>query len=258
VTFIAVGQGDSILVEFPGRTRMLVDGGGLLTGTFDIGENVVSPFLWDKGIKRVDYLVLTHDHPDHAGGLKAVARNFRIGEFWEAIAPPDDPAYRELKAALAGVQTRRLVAGVSTRIGSVTVEALWPPETLPSVAPPDNDQSLVLKISLGATSVLLPADIGADVERRLLDGGVNLACTVLKAPHHGSASSSSEEFLKAAAPEIIVITVGNGNRYGFPQPAVLARYASTGARVLRTDLHGAVECTLNGSSLAVRTSEPAR
>jgi competence protein ComEC len=258
VTFIDVGQGDSMFIEFPGRTTMLVDGGGLPTGAFDIGESVVSPFLWNKGIKKIDYLVLTHAHPDHAFGLVAVARNFQIGEFWEALSPVDDRRYDELKAALSSVPARRVFAGYSRRVGNVEVEALWPTEISPPVAAPDNDRSLVLKVIYGATTLLLTADIGAGVERLLLDSGADVRATVMKSPHHGSASSSSEEFVRAVAPEIVVVSAALGNRFGFPQPVVLARYAAAGARVLRTDLSGAVEITLDGSRPAVRTSEPER
>ena len=124
------------------------------------------------------------------------------------------------------------------------------------MAAPDNDRSLVLKVVYGTTTLLLTADIGAGVERLLLDTGAGVRATVMKSPHHGSASSSSEEFLRAVAPEIVVVSAGLGNRFGFPQPAVLARYAAAGARVLRTDVSGAVEITLDGSRLVVRTSEP--
>jgi competence protein ComEC len=255
VTFIDVGQGDSIFIEFPGRTTMLVDGGGLPTGTFDIGESVVSPFLWNKGIKKIDYLVLTHAHPDHAAGLTAVARNFRIGEFWQTPSPTGDRSTAALHAALSAVPTKIIGAGFSRRVGEATVEALWPPPDSPPGASPDNDLSLVLRLASGPTAVLLPADIGVAVERRLVDEGAPLRAAVLKSPHHGSATSSSEEFLKAVAPEIIVVTAGAGNRFGFPQPIVLARYEASGARILRTDVSGAVEITFEGTRLAVRASE---
>jgi competence protein ComEC len=233
---------------------MLIDGGGYPTGTFDVGESVVSPFLWNKGIKKLDYLVLTHPHPDHANGLSAIARNFRVGEFWEAFSPPDDAKYAELKTALGSVPQKRTFRGFSRQEEGVQVRVLFPSEASSPVAPADNDRSLVMKISFGATAVLLPADIGANAEAEILSFGDEIKSDVLKSPHHGSATSSSEAFIRAVAPEVIVITVGRGNRFGFPQPEILGRYLEAGARVTRTDLHGAVEISSDGKRMSVRTS----
>jgi competence protein ComEC len=254
VTFLDVGQGDAILVEFPGPKKMLVDAGGAPTGTFDFGENVVSPFLWSKGIKKIDFLVLTHAHPDHLNGLVSVARNFRIGEFWEVISPPADPKYDELKTALGAVPQRRVFRGFSRNEGGVRIDVLFPPEAAAPVAAPDNNRSLVLKVRYGSASFLLTSDIGIEAEQAILDAGDDVRSNVFKSPHHGSSSSSSDAILRAVAPEIIVIPVGSGNRYGFPSPGVLSRYEKSGARIFRTDFHGAVEFSTDGTSLAVRIS----
>lgn len=254
VTVLDVGQGESVLVEFPGRKKMLVDGGGFPASAFDVGESVVSRFLWDKGIKRVDVVVLSHAHPDHFLGLAAVARNFKIGEFWEADSPSGDRRYDELRRLLSGVRAERVAAGFGRRVGDVAVEALYPPEASAGGAPASNDRSLVLRLTRGSVSLLLPGDIGSATERALLDSGRDVRARVLKAPHHGSAGSSSEDFVRAVAPEIVVISSGRGNSYGFPAPDALARYQQAGARVLRTDLDGAVEVLTDGSRLAVRTS----
>lgn len=254
LTFIDVGQGDCVLVEFPGRKKMLIDGGGFPTGSFDVGESVVSPFLWNKGIKKLDYLVLTHPHPDHANGLPAVARNFRVGEFWEAFSPPDDAKYAEFKTSLGDVPQKRTFRGFSRQEEGVRIRVLFPPEGSSPVAPADNDRSLVMRVSFGATAVLLPADIGANAEAEILSFGDEIKSDVFKSPHHGSATSSSEAFLRAVAPDVIVISVGRGNRFGFPQPEILGRYRTAGARVYRTDLHGAVEISSDGKRMSVRTS----
>ena len=256
VTFIDVGQGDSVLLEFPGGKKMLVDGGGLPTGNFDVGESVVSPFLWSRGIKKIDYLVLTHPHPDHLNGLIAEARNFRIGEFWEALSPPGEPKYEELKAELSKVPERRVFGGFTRREGNVEIRVLSPREESPPVSPMDNEKSMVMKISYGETSLLLAADIGAATESDLVAGAEDIKSDVLKAPHHGSSSSSSEAFLSAVSPRLVVISSGSGNPYGFPHQETLARYAKIGARVLRTDLRGAVEIDSDGRTISIRTSEP--
>jgi len=256
VTVLDVGQGDSILVEFPGRRKMLIDGGGFPEGSFDVGERVVSPFLWRKGIKRIDDLVLTHAHPDHLNGLPAVARNFRIGEFWEAESPLDSEAYRALDGALGSRVPRiRVAGGFVRKEGGAVIEALYPPEG--GDANPrfvENDRSIVLRLTFGGASFLLPGDVGQKAEAEVLAAVPDIKSLVMKAPHHGSDSSSSAAFLAGVSPEYVVITVGEDNRYGLPAPAVLDRYARTGARVFRTDLDGAVEFSTDGDRLRVRTA----
>jgi len=254
VTAIDVGQGDAVLVEFPGKTKMLIDGGGLPTGTFDIGENVVSPFLWKKGLKKIDRLVLTHPHPDHMNGLAAVARNFRIGEFWEGTPLEGDRHYDELQAALKDIPHRRISRGFSWTLGNVGLSTLAP-STDPAAGPPDNDASLVLRLTYGSSAILLTGDIGWKIEEEILSSGLEIRSQVLKAPHHGSDSSSSGAFLTAVQPEYIIISAGRGNRYNLPHPAVLARYEKTGARILRTDFQGAVEIRTDGRRFHIRTSD---
>ncbi|MHB8055172.1 MAG: DNA internalization-related competence protein ComEC/Rec2 [Candidatus Aminicenantales bacterium] len=254
VTVIDVGQGEAILVEFPGTSKMLVDGGGLPTGSFDIGENVVSPFLWSKGIKKIDRLVLTHPHPDHLNGLAAVARNFRIGEFWEGTAAPGDPRYLSLQKELAEtVSRRRIDRGFNRVIGGVNL-AVIAPLAPTDEGPPDNDSSIVLKLSYGSTAFLLTGDISRKIEEEILAAGIDVRAQVLKAAHHGSDSSSSEAFLAAVRPEYIVISAGRDNRSRLPHPDTLARFVRSGARILRTDLEGAVEFRSDGDRLSVRTS----
>jgi competence protein ComEC len=255
VTMIDVGQGDSILVELPGRKKMLIDGGGFPDSPFDVGEKVVSPVLWRKGIKHIDVLVLTHPHPDHLGGLASVARNFRIGEFWEGDSAPDDPAYANLLRSLpASVVRRRVGRGFIWRADGVSVEVLHPgADTGPSGAAAVNDRSLVLRVSLGRKAFLLTGDIGTGAEQEIIASGGDIRSSVLKAPHHGSGLSSSATFLDCVHPQEVLISVGEGNRYGFPSVLVLERYARVGAAVFRTDLHGAVEVSTDGQKARVLT-----
>lgn len=255
LTFLDVGQGDSILVEFPGRKKMLVDGGGVPDDSFDIGEHVVSPFLWSKGIKKIDYLVLTHAHPDHMNGLKAVARNFKIGRYWEAFSPLQSPPYEELKNSLDdSVLKKRVFRGFSQQEGDVRIEAIHPEEEMPLVREASNDESLVLRLSIGETAFLLAADIGVEAEDEILAANLNAQSQVLKSPHHGSKSSSSKAFLEKVRPQIVVVSAGRGNFYGVPHQEVLGRYQNTGARILRTDEDGAVEISADGKSIVIRTS----
>ena len=256
VTVIDVGQGESILLEFPGRRVMLIDGGGLPGSAFDVGERVVSPVLWRKGIKRIDALVLTHAHPDHLAGLVAVARNFRIGELWQGLPAPDEGLAAAFGRALGPrVPRRRVGRGDRFREGPVTIEVLNPPRGGGAAArPAANEDSIVLRVTFGGVSFLLMGDTGAATERALLASGDALAATVLKAGHHGSAASTSRDFLDAVRPRLVLISVGEGNTYGFPGREVLARAAAAGAEVLRTDLDGAVECRTDGRTLRTRAA----
>jgi len=256
LTLIDVGQGESILLEFPGRKKMLIDGGGHPEGTFNIGQQVVSPFLWDKGIKKIDYLVLTHAHPDHLNGLKAVARNFKIAEYWESFSPLESDPYKEFKRLLpSSVPRKRLFRDHSHQERKVRIEVLHPEKGDFYVYTINNDQSLVLRISYDQVSFLLPGDIEIDAEKKILEHYKNeIKSLVLKSPHHGSNSSSSKAFLDRVSPEIVVISVGEGNRYGFPDQKILERYKKMGAKVYRTDLHGAVEISSDGRTIIVRTA----
>lgn len=255
LTFLDVGQGDCILVEFPGRKKMLVDGGGVPDDSFDIGENVVSPFLWSKGIKKIDYLVLTHAHPDHMNGLKAVARNFKVGRFWEAFSPPQSPAYEELKNSLGpAVLKERIFRGFDYQAGDVKMRVLHPEEEKPFVHEAVNEKSIVLRLSSGETSFLLASDIGLGAESEMIEKNLLLQSQILKSPHHGSKSSSSELFLDKVQPQIVVVTVGRGNLYGVPNQEVLDRYKKLRARILRTDEEGAVEIAIDGKDILTRTA----
>ena len=259
LTFIDVGQGDSIFIQFPGRKKMLVDGGGTPEDTFDIGERIISPFLWHRGIKKIDYLVLTHAHPDHMNGLKAVARNFKIGEFWEAYSPRKNLSYAELQKRLpSDTRHRRRFRGDEECFDGVSIQILNPEIGDPIVSSVQNDESMVLRICYGETAFLLTGDIGKVVENELLQSHLSLRSDVLKSPHHGSDSSSSKEFLTAVSPKVLIISVGPSNRYNLPDPAVLARYRQMGALIYRTDQAGAVEISSDGHSLSLRTAAQKR
>ena len=255
VSFIDVGHGDAILVELPGGETMLVDGGGQRTGDFDIGERVVSPFLWRKGIRRVDYIVSTHPHPDHCQGLQAVIRNFKVDELWESLAYPEETSYRMLHQNLPqGLVIQRFYRGDIQNLKEVRVQVLHPPRLGLSPREP-NRNSLVLRLVYGRTAILLTGDIDATAEKDIQLAFRNIQSGVLKSPHHGSRTSSSRAFLFQTDPKIVVISTGRGLK-GLPAPDTLKRYAERQISIYRTDIHGTVEIKSDGDAFSVRTAVP--
>ncbi len=255
VTFIDVGHGDAVLVQLPDRRVMLVDGGGPRQGDYDIGERVVSPFLWRRGIRTVDYLVISHSHPDHCRGIQAILRNFRVEEYWEGVIHPIDSVDRKWEPLYpAKLPVRRLTRGDALTIAGVRIEVLHPSRSTDNPQDP-NHNSLVLRLVYGKTAFLLTGDIDGAAESTILRQGGIIRSGVMKSPHHGSRYSSGRSFLEAVCPQIIVISTGE-NMAGLPSDETMERYALVGARIYRTDLHGAVEITSDGKEYSVHTAVP--
>jgi len=260
VEAIDVGQGDSLLLITPDGKTLLVDGGGFGGGPrqapqeFDIGEEVVSPALWARGIRRLDVVALSHAHSDHMGGLPAVLRNFRPADLWIGNNPLF-PAYEALlrEAADLHVRTRSLRAGDALRLGAAQVTVFAP---LPSYQPgptPENNDSMVLRVAYGQTSVLLEGDAEAPIEQAML-AEPGLASTLLKVGHHGSVTSTRPEFLARVAPQWAVISCGLHNRFGHPRPEVLAELQQAKVRTFSTDIQGATCFRLNGKVASAENS----
>lgn len=248
VTFLDVGQGDAALVELPDGPRLLVDGGPGGARRFDVGERVLAPFLWNRPVRRLDAVALSHWDIDHSGGLAAVLRRFHVGEFWESGRPPSGAADTVAALGRSGAPRRALAAGQRLWLGRAMVTVLGP-ATGPPVAA--NDQSLVLRLDWRGVSLLLPGDLGAQGEAALLGRGGPLRALVLKVAHHGSRSSSGVPFLRAAQPLIAVVSVGARNPFRHPSPDALARLEAAGAHIYRTDRDGAVMLETDGRVLRV-------
>jgi competence protein ComEC len=261
LTFIDVGNGDSILIEFPKGKRMLIDGGGLREDRFDIGKNVIAPFLWKKKIRRVDTLVLTHPDPDHLKGLNFIASQFSIGQFWDNGFQTDSEPYLQLKKILEEkkIKIHSLNEETPSQImNGVEISFLNPPvwnATQRKVRSlwDLNNASLVMKLRFKNVSVLLTGDIGKEAEERILRKGYLLKSDVLKIPHHGSSSSSSPLFLERVKPTYAILSVGERNIGRLPHPEVLKRYLQLGSRILRTDKDGAITVMTDGEKMEVKT-----
>ena len=251
---IDVGQGDSLLIITPDGKTLLVDGGGFGGGPrqasqdFDIGEEVVSPALWARGIRHLDVVALSHAHSDHISGLFAVLRNFHPDELWVGNNPRFG-AYNALldEAAALHVRVKSFRAGDAFDFGSTQVNVLAPFRNyLPGPEPTNND-SLVLHVTYGATSVMLEGDAEAPIEQAMLaEPGVT--STLLKVGHHGSITSTRPEFLARVAPQWAVISSGLHNRYGHPREEVLEELQAAHVRTFRTDINGISCFVLDGKT----------
>jgi competence protein ComEC len=261
LTFIDVGHGDSILIEFPKGKRMLIDGGGLYEDRFDIGKNVIAPFLWKKKIRRIDTLVLTHPDPDHLKGLNFIASQFSIGQFWDNSFRTESEPYLQLKKILVEnkIKTQSLNEEIPSQIiNGVEISFLNPPALNATQRKVRNlwdlnNSSLVMKLRFKNVSALLAGDIGKEAEGRMLRKDVSLRADILKIPHHGSSSSSSPLFLERVKPTYAILSVGERNIGRLPHPEVLKRYLQWGSRILRTDKHGAITVITDGENIEVKT-----
>lgn len=261
VTVLDVGQGDSLFVSFPDGRTMLIDGGGLL-GSFreggmhagiDVGEDVVSPYLWSRGLKRIDVVALTHAHLDHLGGLTAVLSNFTVRQLWIGRDIASAPFQNLLALARErGVRILHRREGDSFVWGTIAGRILWP-EDLTEHQVAKNDDSMVIRLRDGAQSFLLPGDIERPSEEKILSERKNLSAAFLKVAHHGSKTSTTEPFLCAVHPAYAAISVGRNNPFGHPSPEVLQRLRADGVRVYRTDLDGAITADTDGRTVTVTT-----
>ena len=260
--FIDIGQGDAALLRFPRGKTMLIDGGGFYDHSFDTGKNIIAPLLLKNRICRVDYLVMSHPHPDHFDGLSFIAKTFSIQEFWTNGDSVSDPRFEQLQEILRqnGVALRTLDSASPDRvIQGVRAEFLHPP---PDYFPAHHDtnvrlnnRSLVIRFSYENVQCLFAGDIHAAAEKKLLSTGADVSSLVLKVPHHGSLTSCSIPFVKAASPRIAVCSVGHQNPFKLPHSQVLQRFRDEGCAVYRTDLDGAVAITADGEGVHVRCGE---
>ena len=247
VHFLDVGQGDSILLEYNGKA-MLVD-----AGERDQGP-VVSAYLHEQGISSIDYVVATHPHSDHIGGMDEVLNSFQVGHFIDSGFPHTSKTYENMLTAIDEKNIPFEVAEERDKIKfdpAVDIEILNPGAEYSEEL---NENSVVLKVSYGEVSFLLMGDAGLETEEKLMNSGHDLDSDILKVGHHASRSGSGEAFISAVSPEASVIEVGAGNDYGHPHAEILERLQKA-SRVYRTDLDGSIAVTTDGSAYTVITQK---
>ncbi len=262
VTMIDVGHGNAALMELPEGYNILIDGGGFSDNSiFDTGARIIAPFLWQKKIKTVDTLVLSHPNSDHLNGLIYIAEHFNVKNVWTNNEAASTLGYKKFMEAIKKNKIHmpeyKEIAGIHL-INGVCLNIFYPPPDFIEKRKKEtwrnlNNNSLVLKASFGAKSFLFPGDIQTRAEYELAAiAGDKLKSTVLLAPHHGSKTSSTEMFIEKVNPEVIIISSGWKSRFGFPHPLVLKRYKEKGCRILGTAGNGAVSMSTDGQTLTIK------
>ena len=259
ITAIDVGQGSSTLVQFPRGITMLIDGGGFHDSSFDMGMAVIAPFLYAKRIRKIDIVVLTHPHPDHLQGLIHIVKNFHVREVWSTGLKADHDLYRLWETAITESRIPvKLLSSLSPpqTVSGAQIEFIWPrgrenPTDRNVSYDETNDSSLVFKITFGQRSFLFTGDISDQVESLLIADNKDLKSDLLFVPHHGSVHSNSVDFIRAVSCRWAIFSAGRRNVFRHPHPLVLARYASLGADIYRTDQHGAVLISTDGQNVTI-------
>jgi competence protein ComEC len=264
VVILDVGQGDASLVLLPDGAALLVDAGGLAPfapsaeitepTVFDIGERIVAPALSALGVRRLRGLVLTHGDPDHIAGVPGLLRRVSADSIWEGVPVPPHRFLDHLAsiARQRAMSWRSVQAGDRERFGEVEVNVLHPPRPEWERQRVRNEDSVVLELRIGNVSIVLPGDIGREGEHALLPRLDRDRLVVLKAPHHGSATSSTQELLDALRPAAVIFSCGRDNRFGHPHPAVVERYRAMAVSMFSTAQDGAVFVETDGARVEVR------
>lgn len=250
VRFLDIGQGDSALLSCGGQT-LLIDGGKVKENQYLIAR------LKALGIEALDYVICSHPDEDHCGGLAAVLANFPCENFFCSVDSWHTKAFQDVTKYAAAQELSILVPqpGSFFPLGEAGVEFLGPVQ---DYGDDPNEGSLVVRVSLGEVSFLFTGDMGFEAEDDMISSGTDVSAAVLKVAHHGSAGSSSSEFLAAVGAGYGVISVGADNDYGHPTEAALNRLAAQGMELYRTDEQGEIVCRTDGTSLSFETEKDAR
>jgi beta-lactamase superfamily II metal-dependent hydrolase len=252
VAFLDIGQGDSILLRSPGGMTMLIDGGN---SDRDARE-VIIPQLQAWGADKLDVMISTQPDADHMGGLPGVLENFPVVTVAFSGQVHTTKTYERFLTDVRDLNVSTIKVRTGTAIPfdpALTIEVVWPEEEFVQDEDDRNNASVVFRLTYGQVSFLFTGDAEGPAERAILTSGAGVNSTILKVGHHGSRTSTSEDFLAAIDPQIAVISAGEGNQYGHPHQEVLDRLNRAGVQVYRTDLSGTITITTDGSTIDVAT-----
>jgi len=254
IYFLNVGQGDSHIVVFPGGDSLLIDGGGSRFGDFEVGKQIVLPFILRKGI-RVRWIAVSHYHSDHCRGINEIVGILKPEEVWISSAPDNSRIFDILSDKCRGItKLRKVTSGFRISKGKVLIEVLYPFDLLEPFST-KNDHSQVIKLTSGGHTVLFTGDIEIAGENALSKKyGRELKCSILKVPHHGSGTSSSLNFLRMCRPANAVFPLGYKNSFGFPDMEVVQRYKLFKTRLFFTSEHGGIMARLNPGTIEFEVS----
>lgn len=262
ITILDVGQSNSALLEMPYGHCVLIDGGGFTDNAiFDVGKQIIAPFLWRNKIKTINTVILTHPDSDHLNGLIYILENFHVDRVLSNHEATSFQAYKQFTDII--FKKKIMHPGFKTMpkkisINGVNLEILYPPKNFDERRSLDswrnsNNNSMVIKVSFGDLSILFPGDIMSAAENELVAlKNNNLRANILIAPHHGSKTSSTPGFLNAVDPEVVVVSSGRQNRFGFPSEKIMNRYKKHHIKTFRTDLNGAVTISSDGHNTTIK------
>jgi competence protein ComEC len=255
VFFLDVGQGDSHVVVFPGGNSLLIDGGGVYYSDFQVGRNIVLPFILEQRIK-IKWVAVSHYHPDHAYGVAEIIDILKPKELWISSETPDELGYKKLFQAVPSfTSVKKISAPFIRKIGGCTIEFLYPGRFIRENRS-HNNHSQVVKISDRYHSFLFTGDIEKEVEVDLMENNcTSLRSTVIKVPHHGSDSSSSPGFLECVNPKLAIFSYALNNRFGFPHRKVLDTYQEQGIKCLSTGRSGGIRLISLPKVVEIETSK---